>query len=209
MDKYIVEIDRKNIFLDTDGKDKLALSVKADNGYAVFCTEIPLTPYTELDFEQVRKEAYDKGLSDSKNQDTKDFADMYDCGYNEGLKDAWEVAGKICVMDSRTRDEIFREVITTNIIEHNSASEAIEKIQQYEQNQEEIQAGNEIKCDNERYVVLQKYLNDIDEPMAVLFNIKDGKTSVFHLYNGNGAIFEKTGRHFPELVEVLKKMREE
>jgi len=96
----------------------------------------------------------------------------------------------------------------TFIINH-TASEAIEKIRQYEQEKEEqIQVGDEIKGGDERYVVLQKYLNNIDEPMAVLFNRRDGKISVFHLYNGNGAIFKKTGRHFPEIAEVLRKMEE-
>ena len=64
MDKYIVEIDGKNICTDSDGSSKLALSVKADNGYAVFCTEIPLTPYTEPDIEQIRNDAYSKGHND-------------------------------------------------------------------------------------------------------------------------------------------------
>ena len=155
------------------------------------------------------KEAYQKGLADGRNQDAKDFADMYDSGYSEGLKDAWNAARKISSMDSPTRDEVFGLVITSNIFDENTASEAIEKIQQYEQEKEEIKAGDEIKSGNERYIVLQKYLNNIDELMVVLFNRRDGEISVFHLYNGNGAIFEKTGRHFPEIVEVLKKMRKE
>lgn len=97
------------------------------------------------DLEQVRKEAYDKGLSDGKNQDAKDFADMYDSGYSEGLKDAWETARKISSMDSsKTRDEIFGLVITSNIFDENTVSEAIEKIRQYEQEKEQSFTTEEV-----------------------------------------------------------------
>ena len=102
------------------------------------------------DLEQVRKEAYDKcmdeaemlayklyspkidaayqrGLADGKNQDAKDFADMYDSGYDEGLKDAWEAARKIQDTGGNLNWWI-----------HNvSASEAIKRIRQHEQEREE------------------------------------------------------------------------
>ena len=41
-------------------------------------------------------------------------------------------------MDSRSRDEIFDLVIISNIFDENTASEAIEKIRQYEQEKKEI-----------------------------------------------------------------------
>ena len=59
-----------------------------------------------------------------------------------------------------------------------------------------------------KYIVLQKYLNNIDELMVVLFNRRDGEIGTWHMYNANGAIFEKTGRHFQEIAEVLRKMKE-
>lgn len=176
-------------------------------------TRIPVTPYTEPDLDAIRNEAYEKGVQDTKQH----WVDAprscaYKLGYENGLNDAWEAARKIVLsrddggIEYEAKKEIFGHT-NYNIIREFTVSEAIEKIRRYEQKQE-IQVGNEIKCDNERYVVLQKYLNNIDEPMAVLFNRRDGKISVFHLYNGNGAIFEKTGKHFPELVELLRKMKE-
>ena len=230
--KYIIALEDRNVWSYGVPAKTLLLSDVSIFGTDLSSvnTGIELTPYTEPDLDAIRKEAFDegyqegmqlsiddaklkeayqKGLADGRNQDAKDFADMYDSGYSEGLKDAWNAARKISSMDSPTRDEVFGLVITSNIFDENTASEAIEKIQQYEQEKEEIKAGDEIKSGNERYIVLQKYLNNIDELMVVLFNRRDGEISVFHLYNGNGAIFEKTGRHFPEIVEVLKKMRKE
>ena len=91
-------------------------------------TRIPVTPYTEPDLEQVREEAYRQGYDTGYGTKVNEF-------YEQGLVDAWECARKISSMDSPTRDEVFGLVITSNIFDENTASEAIEKIQQYEQEQ--------------------------------------------------------------------------
>ena len=174
MGKYIVEL-KKNETL-------YKAATRESDGTAYVCSAIG-TPYTEPDMEQVRKEAYQHGLSD-----------------------AWETARTL--WNTPNRKEIFGHTTFNIILTTLTAQEAIEKIRQYEQEKEEIKVGDEVKSGNERYVVLQKYLNNIDEPMAVLFNRRDEEISFFHLYNGNGAIFEKTGRHFPEIAEVLQKMKE-
>ena len=73
-----------------------------------------LTPYTEPDMEQVRKEAYEQGLSD-----------------------AWEAARKIGYsLKSSIVAEIFGTPYSSQIFSGYSASEAIEKIRQYEQEKE-------------------------------------------------------------------------
>jgi len=76
-------------------------------------TNIPLTPYTGPDLEQVREEAYEQGLSD-----------------------AWEAAQKIANMPYDEEEKVFGSGGWTFIINH-TASEAIEKLRQYEQEQEE------------------------------------------------------------------------
>lgn len=99
-----------------------------------------VTPYIEPDLDAIRKEAYEKGLSDGKNQDTKDFADMYDSGYSEGLKDAWDAAKKIFCTSVGELKRIFDLEEDENgllwIYHEYSASEAIERIKQYEQKEE-------------------------------------------------------------------------
>ena len=87
--------------------------------------EITCEPYTEPDTEA----AYAHGYS---NAEIKYRAEVKEA-YLKGLSDAWECVRKISSMDSKTRDEIFDRVITSNIVDENTASEAIEKIRQYEQ----------------------------------------------------------------------------
>lgn len=81
------------------------------------------------------------------------------------------------------------------------ASEAIEKIRQYEQEKEEIKVGDEVKNIESGWT-------------AIVTKSEEGHLT---LMCDSGAIakgydakyFVKTGRHFPEIAEVLKKMRED
>lgn len=199
MDKYIVEIDGKNIYSDSDGKSKLALSVKADNGYAVFCTEIPLTPYTEPDMEQVRKKFYEQGRKDGKI---------------EGQAESWVCVKKIAFNPESVEcvDDLVRmgfdvgdgngwsEAIE-ELFEKYTATEAIEKIRQYEQRQEEqIQVGDEIEAVSGKAVVV--YVDYVDEH-RVRYVYSNG----VYAFDSIGNV-TKTGRHFPEIAEVLAKMKE-
>lgn len=143
MDKYIVEIDGKNICSDSDGKSKLALSVKADNGYAVFCTEIPLTPYIEPNLEQIKKEAYEQGQKDLRDSCVPQDEEAYGIGYNEGFQCGidvtWDAARKIENLSEAEKFEIFGEYDMFHIMRRYTATEAIEKIRQYEQSQKELE----------------------------------------------------------------------
>ena len=93
-----------------------------------------LTPYTEPDLEQVRKEAYDTAYADAE--------EIYESGkramYQKGLKDAWEAARRIIHMPEGDLLNIFTECYSAvctalQVILKYDASEAIEKIRQYEQ----------------------------------------------------------------------------
>lgn len=195
--KYIIEIpdDKVGDFI---GSTHFLMPYMMAGHIGHHDTGLSIEPYTEPNLEQVRKEGYEKGFEDGKELCPVPEV-CHNNAYQKGLFDAWEAARKI--QDTGGNLKWW--------IHNTSASEAIEKIRAYEQKKkEEIQVGNEIKGGDEKYIVLQTYLNNIGEPMAILFNRRDGDISVFHLYNGNGAIFEKTGRHFPEIVEVLRKMKE-
>ena len=105
----------------------------ADENGDVAIEGVAMTPYTEPDLEQVRKDAYEEGWKEAEDHYEKGYND----GYDTGLSDAWDAARKISSMNSPTRDEVFGLVITSNIFDENTASEAIEKIRQYEQGKEE------------------------------------------------------------------------
>lgn len=157
-----------------------------------------LMPYKEPDIDVIRKEAYEEGHKDGMQLSIDDAKLKEE--YRQGLNDAWETAKKISIMDSPTRDKIFGLVITSNIIDENSAPEAIEKIRQYEQKwEEQIQVGDEVDGKSGRGTITK--ISDA----GVYFNImwKNGLTGCYRMEN-----FKKTGRHFPEIVEVLRKMQE-
>ena len=155
-------------------------------------------PYAEPDLEQVRKEAYKDGYNAG-------FGKKIDASYQEGLNDAWEAARKICLNDSDgglTVTEIaniFDVSYYRDAMKKYSAHEAIEKIRQYEQRQEEqIQVGDEVIIRYKKAVVTEI----TDRFVHIMYS--DG--SGYALFSEN---MTKTGRNFPEIAEVLEKMREE
>ena len=93
-----------------------------------------LTPYTEPDLEQVNAEK-DKIYDEAR---ARGYEEGKARGYQEGLFDAWEAARKIASDNAGQNYSIFGQHFTAEILNTHSASEAIEKIRQYEQEQEEI-----------------------------------------------------------------------
>lgn len=126
MGKYIVEL-KKNETL-------YKAATRESDGTAYVCSAIG-TPYTAPDIEQVRKEAYEKGYDDAKSG--------YDNGFENGMIVAWEAARKICANWCISDDDlalIFGKGKTIDdIMREFTATEAIEKIRQYEQEKEEKQ----------------------------------------------------------------------
>ena len=131
--KYIIELPENTHWIEW------VMTVSEDNRLHMGFKHVEdLTPYTEPDLDAIRKEEYEKGVQDTKQHwvdALRTYA--YKLGYENGLNDAWEAVRKISHMDSKTRDEIFGLVITSNIVDENTASEAIEKIRAYEQAQKE------------------------------------------------------------------------
>lgn len=222
MSKYIIDVgDAYTHYICGEG-DMLCLPVRINEFEDNWLnTNIPLTPYTEPDTEKVREEAYaqgySKGFTNAKVQCNiqaeKDLREVGERHYQKGLSDAWEAARKILFnpddggMSAVDVNEVFGENSWT-VMKDFSASEVVAKIKEYEDSKHKIKVGDEVECDDERYVVLQKYLNNIDELMVVLFNRRNGEINKWHLYNANGVIFKKTGKHFPEIVAALAKMKE-
>ena len=125
-------------------------------------------------------------------------ADAYQCGLN----DAWETVRKIASDNAGQNYSIFGQHFTVEILNTHSASECIEKIRQYEQRQEEqIRVGDEVAT-------------DAGNRASVLYEDPDGTQVFVFKSDGTAAWWTKsalhrTGRNFPEIAEVLQKMREE
>ena len=189
--KYIVEIGRLErlykAFIGAHGKPEITW----------LSPEVDLTPYTEPDMEQVRKEAYEQGRKYGKIEGqaetwvcVKKIAfkpeiaecvdDLVRIGFDVGTADSWSEAIEL-------------------LFEKYSASEAIEKIRQYEQEKEELQVGDEY-C----YAGTNR---------CVITEITDNFYRILWDCGTSGVIdeltdMESTGRHFPEIAEVLRKMKE-
>ena len=113
MGKYIIELPENTHWIQW-----IMEGTKDHHPYMDFKQVEDLTPYTEPDMEQVRKEAYEQGLSD-----------------------AWEAARKVTQVRKYggygdCLEEVFgRHRVSWDVFDY-SASEAIEKIRQYEQEKE-------------------------------------------------------------------------
>lgn len=164
-------------------------------------------PYVKPDLEQVRKEAYEDGYKTAKVQCNiqaeKDMRDVGERHYQRGLSDAWEAARKIANMPYNEEEKAFGSGGWA-FIEKHTASEAIEKIRQYEQEkkekEEQIQVGDEVNAPFGKAIVVN--VDSVAEKIWFLY--ADGHGGFDFFKNAP----TKTGRHFPEIAEALRKMRE-
>ena len=193
MGKYIVEL-KKNETL-------YKAATRESDGTAYVCSAIG-TPYTAPDIEQVRKEGYEKGWKEAEDN----YFDGYSNGYDAGLDDAWKAAKKIWEYDTTTLKEIFGEgVMRMDWFMKFTASEAIEKIWQYEQEKGKIQVGDQVENTQTgvKFIVTHLWKNNRGEQGVSGFNRECSAFST------TLSLVVKTGRHFPEIAAVLEKMRGE
>ena len=121
--------------------------------------------------------------------------------YEDGLNEAWEMAKRIVCLrtdggeSAEWLQNVFRGSIPAIIIAKYSASEAIKQVKEYE----EIKVGDEVKKGEIKGVVI-----DAGSP-KIMSTVwwQDGIVSGWARNSLN-----KTGRHFPEIAEVLKQMQE-
>ena len=197
--KYIIELPKNTHWIQW-----IMEGTKDHHPYMDYKQVEDLTLYTEPDLDAIRNEAYEKGVQDTKQH----WVDAprtcaYKLGYENGLNDAWEAARKIIHMPEGDLLNIFTECYSAvctsvQVFLKYDASECIEKIRQYEQEHDsEIKVGDEVD-DGDIGIVTRVFNNGF----YVMW--PDG-TSGFHDRKG----FRKTGRHFPEIAEVIKKMREQ
>ena len=158
---------------------------------------------------EVTADAYQRGYKEAYDTAYADAEEIYESGkramYQKGLKDAWEAARKICLeecdggMQLLVINDIFNVSNYRDALKDYSASEAIEKIRQYEQDKEEIKVGDEVEAVAGKAVIIEVFGNGKD----VRYMYPDASTGLNDSRN-----VTRTGRHFPEIAEVLAKMKE-
>jgi len=158
------------------------------------------------------RNAYDRGYK----QGYKDGkTDVVTTSYEKGLNNAWEAARRIVLPSDCYANglygkmkEIFglNDYLARGVFTDFSASEAIAKIKEYEEKQkeqakEEFKIGDEVIADVRRFVVL-----GIDNgEWYQLWCLDNGLT----YDNICSSDLTKTGRSFPQIVELFKQMKEE
>lgn len=201
--KYIIEIPEDKI-ADFVGSTHFLMPYMMAGHVGHHDTGLPIEPYTEPDLERVRKEAYEKGYHAG-------YVKYINKSYEDGLKDSWEAARKIIRMpegDLLDLFDVYSSVCTpVQVMLKYDASEAIEKLNAFEQGQKELGIQGYFKNGEE--------VIDADCTKAVILRVSED--NYCQVYTEKGCIenwhihtykFHKTGRYFPEIATVLEKMRE-
>lgn len=207
---YIVYLQERYIEKRSDGEEWLQMPVNVSGHELTIKTVIPLTPYTEPDLDAVRNEAYEKGVQDT-NQHWVDAprSCAYKLGYENGLNELWEAMQKAIKMYCEIDNEVFLRVFhdvkcdwgesVLQALFKNTPQHLIDSIRKYEQEKKkEIQVGDEVITASGKAVVIGV------GPVHLEYIYADGSNGFGKVKNA-----KKTGRHFPEIAEVLRKMQEE
>ena len=199
--KYIIELEEM-IVSTADGQMPL-YKIKGFNTPTFDSAGVSkLTPYTELDVTAIRDEAYDKGLNDGWTN----VHNECEATYQNGLYNAWDVARKIMLSEAdggiqwKLKEQWFGKFTIYDIFKDVPAMDVIEKIRQYGREQEEIKVGNEVNGKGGRGTITK--ISDDGDHFNVMW--ENGSTGYYMRED-----FKKTGRHFSEIAEVLRKMQEE
>lgn len=145
---------------------------------------------------------------------SKMYKTLIDASYERGLNLAWECAkkiaadmtienlkscGLICTNDGEYEPEEYE--YSCEVINKYSASEAIAKIKEYEEHKkkdEEIKVGDEVVYLDRVFVITSIVKNEY-----IIGFDSNGEYCSYHYKTK----LKKTGRTFPQIVEVLEKMK--
>ena len=151
-----------------------------------------------MDIDYIAEEAYQKGFEAGQHEATT-------LEYQQGLNDAWETVRKLYNY-WYGNDDIFGDETFCEFIFQHSASEVIDRIKAYEESQkaDEIKVGDEVIP-----------IDAIRRPFVVV-SIENNAIYGFELTDGfvprgchrDETHWEKTGRHFPQVAELVKAMKE-
>ena len=148
---------------------------------------------------QAYNSGYDTGFRDGEIAGYNNWQDGRKDGFRKGLEEAWECARKLTHPSyggfyDDEQEKIFGYRNSDDILTKFTAEEAIEKIREYESKlnepDKEIKVGDEIVYETGAKSVVSKISNDF-----------------YYCLDGVGypkERCEKTGRHFPQIEEVLK-----
>lgn len=192
MSEYIIDVGEAYI---RHGLERtLAIPVRInENEDNWMDTRIPVTSYAAPDLEPVRKEAYEKGFNDGVILESNNN-NAFNNGYHQGLINAWGTANKIISLYNNLGNPAVFKFFDQPVIE------AMEKLEAYERDNK-IKVGNEV-MDDKGDIGICTEISYPANSMHILYS--DGTATDISLTG-----VTKTGNDFPEVVDLLKKMRGE
>lgn len=186
-DKYIIEIDSH-------------MTNKHEDLYGIKELESLVFDQNGLDKLEERKEP---GLSQ------KDIDKARYEGFVRGLNDAWGIARKVAMRSTTqgsyypsTLYEVFGHSDYQDVLMEHSGLSAYGCVQEYEKRKREeevFRVGDEVEYKEYKYVITGMFDTGVLDMMD-----SDGH----HYYSPDAKHMKKTGRSFPEVAEVLRKLKE-
>lgn len=209
MNKYIIEIEDvpfSKVRIDADNGAQNINLYRAKGFKSLVFDQFGLDKLTPLDkaLSSELEEAYHKGFEAGSHEATT-------LEYQQGLDDAWECMKAIAFLNKpRDMRDFFGCSTLGDVLIDYTASEAIEKLKAYEEQQK---ADAEIKVGDEVCFVFAG--GETIEPFIV-FSIKDDNRKKYYegiqtsdgRWVSGGLKYYKTGRHFPQVAELLEAMKE-
>lgn len=147
----------------------------------------------------------DNGLDrlERYDADAKANAD-YNSDYEDGLRDAWECAKIIANLNAGEQFARFGMCFTAKILDKFSASEAKNRIVEYEAKQAEIKIGDEVKIDNDSIGVVTSIWDDRVSGVITVGGEEGKQGYVFNLIDKSRYV--KTGRHY-DIESILEQLK--
>ena len=154
---------------------------------------------------EIYNRAYDKGWQDAKS-DNDEYGKGVKVGRDEMLEyikyllrlplaELFEEFNKLF----KCKEDTFQDIILSH-----SSSEIIKFVDKYkEEKEKELEIGDEVKTDDGRVMVFLGYNGKWCNLLA-----KEGETTVMHVISNDTLKVQKTGRHFSQVEELFKLMKE-
>lgn len=169
----------------------------------------PLTEFDTMNLSATDLYIKLKAYEDAKEKGAVEMKKEIGDAYKKGVEDAWEAARKIVLVESDgglssgELHDIFGSSWGNRILRDTAPLEAIEKIREYEERQFRVGDECHYKINkNNMFVLTRIYV----ESGNWFFDAVGSDGSL--LDDGSCDLIEKTGRHFPQIAEVLGMMGE-
>lgn len=188
--KYVIEIEDVPFSKVRFGDDAQNLNLYRAKGFnALVFDKEGLDKLTPLDKEL--DEAHQKGLEEGKKQ---------------GADKAWECAKRLVwktsLNDAASMGFIVEEE-AAEILKNYTATAAMKAIEFYDKKLEtEIEVGDEVIAVSGNAVVIRKYMGNDGVERCEYWYYNDARID-----RDATTFLRKTGRHFPQIVELLKAMK--